>query len=591
MVPSAVLGQVSESPVTAAQILGNSDYSAISFGGFRHVSQEKVPTVTELKEDLRILSALGIKVLRTYKTQKNAHAENLLKAIKELKTEDPRFEMYVMLGVWIDCEGAWTEAPNHEAEDEVENSAEIETAVRLAKAYPEIVKIIAVGNEAMVNWAASYFVRPAVILKWVQYLQDLKKQGDLPRELWITSSDNFASWGGGDVGYQTEDLKELIRAVDYVSVHTYPFHDSHYNSEYWQSPDAEKESSRQATVDQAMDRAIDYAIQQYQKTQQFVHDVDPQKPLHIGETGWSTNDNGLYGEQGSGAADEYKQKRYYDGMRQWSDEAGVSCFFFEAFDEPWKDANNPAGSENHFGLFTVDGQAKFAIWKEFDAANLAKLKRGKDSIRKTFDGNKDKVMQGLLAVSAKPANQYIETTNPDHVIGQPVTANRYCVLVSEASPEVQANETYPSDRLKANIWDGTCQLSINDGHVLEIIPSSNPNQWWGGALEIQAGGKGENLTQFEAGKLNFEIKGTPGASFDVGFQTGQYSAGNQTNNSVTFGPDAKYSVNETWKSYSIPVSTLNRDANLKDVTSLFFIRGGAGISDASIEVRNISFVK
>ncbi|CAN0383495.1 unnamed protein product, partial [Discosporangium mesarthrocarpum] len=33
-------------------------------------------------------------------------AKNLLKAIDELKKEDASFEMYVMLGTWIECQGA-----------------------------------------------------------------------------------------------------------------------------------------------------------------------------------------------------------------------------------------------------------------------------------------------------------------------------------------------------------------------------------------------------------------------------------------------------------------------------------------------------
>ncbi|GIR81542.1 MAG: hypothetical protein CM15mP83_2680 [Flavobacteriaceae bacterium] len=38
----------------------------------------------------------------------------------------------------------------------------------------------------------------------------------------------------------------------------------------------------------------------------------------------------------------------------------VLCFYFEAFDEPWKrGAGKTHGIwEKHFGLFTVDGKAK-----------------------------------------------------------------------------------------------------------------------------------------------------------------------------------------------------------------------------------------
>jgi len=102
-----------------------------------------------LKNDMKILAAMGIKVLRTYNTHYK-QAANLLQAISELKAENTDFEMYVMLGVWIDCQNAWTNtSPNHDAENEEANASEIQRAVGLANKHPDIVKIIAVGNEAM----------------------------------------------------------------------------------------------------------------------------------------------------------------------------------------------------------------------------------------------------------------------------------------------------------------------------------------------------------------------------------------------------------------------------------------------------------
>ena len=205
--------------VTAKDILGNPDYLAISYGGYREKSRDSQPTLAELKEDLKILSAMCVKMLRTYNVQpKSPHASNVLKAIKELKKEDDDFEMYVMLGAWINCKGAFTDSPDHDEEDVEANSAEIARAVALANQYPDIVKVIAVGNEAMVKWAASYFVQPGVILKWVNHLQELKSKAELPQDLWVTSSDNFASWGGGDAEYHVPDLEQLIEAVDFVSL-------------------------------------------------------------------------------------------------------------------------------------------------------------------------------------------------------------------------------------------------------------------------------------------------------------------------------------------------------------------------------------
>ena len=89
-------------PRTAAQILGDTNYLAICYGGYRTNSRDSQPTIAQIKDDLKILHATGIKLLRTYNTQ-YAEASNLLQAIKEIQTEDANFEMYVMLGAWIDC--------------------------------------------------------------------------------------------------------------------------------------------------------------------------------------------------------------------------------------------------------------------------------------------------------------------------------------------------------------------------------------------------------------------------------------------------------------------------------------------------------
>lgn len=393
----------SEEPVkkdkVAADILGNPAYLAISYGGYRETTRDSVPTVNQIKDDLKILAAMNVKILRTY----NVHLEeasNVLKAISELKKEDAAFEMFVMLGAWIDCKNAWTELePDHNLESE-RNAVEIETAAALAKKYPDIVKIIAVGNEAMVRWAASYYVQPSVILKWVNHLQELKKKGELPSDLWITSSDDFASWGGGDPSYQTKDLEELIKAVDYVSMHTYPMHNTYYNPQFWEVPQNEKELTDIEKVDAAMQRALEFAQKQYQDVSTYVKSIDSTKTIHIGESGWTTISDGHYGKESSKAADEYKAGTYYKLMREWTAKDKISLFYFEAFDEQWKDAANPVGSENHFGLINLKGQAKYAIWDLVDAGIFEELTRDGQQITKTYNGDKTALMKD---VSAPPA--------------------------------------------------------------------------------------------------------------------------------------------------------------------------------------------
>ena len=376
---------------TASMILGNPSYPAISYGGYRERTRDVQPSVDDAKEDMRILHAAGFRILRTYDTHLDL-AKNTLEAIKQIKTEDPSFEMYVMLGAWITAANPNTDNVIHNQEDYDFNKYEIDETVRLANLYPDIVKVIAVGNEAMVHWATSYFVTPDIILKWVNYLQGLKKTNQLPENLWITSSDDFSSWGGGGAEYHTNELNELIQAVDFISMHTYPFHNTHYNPYFWQYSDT---TDQEKQINELMQNAKNFAKDQFLAVRKYIDSIDKTKSIHIGETGWATVDTYLYGATGSRAADEYKQAIYFKHMQDLCNELSISCFYFSAFDEPWKDYANIDGSENHFGLFTVDGRAKYALWEMVDNEIFKDLNRGKNSILKSFDGDKDLMMGGV----------------------------------------------------------------------------------------------------------------------------------------------------------------------------------------------------
>ncbi len=570
-----------------AEILGNPDALAFSYGGYRERSRDTVPTVEQLKDDMRTLAALGVKVIRTYNTQQYGQAANLLAAIDQLRDADPDFEMYVMLGAWIDCEGAWTPSPNHEAESLANNSAEIAAAVAFANDYPDIVKFIAVGNEAMVQWATSYFVRPNVILKWVEHLQGLKVSGGLPSDVWITSSDNYACWGGEAV-YRTPDLEALIEAVDFVSLHTYPFHDTHYNPAFWFTPEEEQGLSVEERADAAVLRALDYAKTQYSVTAEHIKRYAVDKPIHIGETGWATLASTSYGATGSQAADEYKQRRYYEAMRDWTNSAGISCFYFEAFDEQWKDQGNLLGSENHFGLINLKGQAKYALWDAIDAGAFDGLTRDGAPITKTYGGDESALLADLLEVPArsKYSDRSLPTVNKARTLGDPVTEGAYVVLHNSLDPDRALNATYPSVPARLNVWEGTCAMEITEDDVIQVFTGTGA--WWGCALELQGGGQGEHLGRYASGRMHFELRGDPQAAFELGFQTGTFAAGNQTNNFVTFGPEGAKTVTEAWASYSIPIDALRRGADLTDVTSVLFLRGAQGIL-YEVEVRNIWF--
>ena len=148
---------------------------------------------------------------------------------------------------------------------------------------------------------------------------------------------------------------------------------------------------------------------QYESVKSYMENLGVDKPIHIGETGWASISTGHYGPEGSKACDEYKEAIYYKHMRDWTNDAGLSCFYFEGFDEPWKGGPNTGNSEKHFGLLTVDGKAKYALWEMVDNGTFDGLSRNGNPITKTFNGDKDAMMETVLVPPVKETTSEIAT--------------------------------------------------------------------------------------------------------------------------------------------------------------------------------------
>ncbi len=338
-----------------------------------------------------------------------------------------------------------------------------------------------------------------------------------------------------------------------------------------------------------MIRARDYAISQYQSVANYMKSIGINKPLHIGETGWASLDNSSYGPKISKAADEYKEKLFYDLIREWSNKEKISCFYFEAFDENWKDFGNVSGSENHFGLFTLESKAKYALWELVDKGVFNGLKRNGKPISKTFEGNEKTILDGLFAPPSQNeiGTLEIKTTNNNRKPGQEVTEEKYVLVHESIVPNQKNSTTYPSANLKLNAWEGTCGIKMSKAGVIEV--TTGMGSWWGCALELQSGGVGENLSNFNQGYLNFDIKGTTTSSFKIGFQTGMFAKGTQVNNTQIFSPNSDFSISNEWKSFSIPIAKINKGANLTDVTGLIFLLGDSNFDSKSIFIKNIYY--
>jgi exo-beta-1,3-glucanase (GH17 family) len=193
----------------------------------------------------------------------------------------------------------------------VDNAAEIERGVALAREYDDIVVAVNVGNEALVIWNDHMVPLESVI----DYVRQVRAAIEQP----VTVADNYEWW--------IQDGAPLAAEVDFLGIHTYPA---------WE----------EKTIDEAMPYTID--------NMQRVRDALPGKPMAILEAGWASTAV----EFGDRASEE-AQARYFNEIDEWAKETNTTVFFFEAFDEPWKgNPANPDGAEKHWGLFFEDRTPK-----------------------------------------------------------------------------------------------------------------------------------------------------------------------------------------------------------------------------------------
>ncbi|MGP8175940.1 MAG: glycosyl hydrolase family 17 protein [Terracidiphilus sp.] len=271
--------------------------NAIDYSGYREGQNPqllKFPTQLQILEDLKILRRHW-KLIRLYGGDQ--HSQDVLEVIQQNK-----LGIKVLLGVWLDGK------PGKEGE----NAAQIATGIRLANTYKKIVIAMAVGNEIIVSWSDHKLTED----KAIEYVEQVRKSVSCP----VTVAD--------DVLYWRQPEAKLVEHVDFILLHAYPM---------WGREN--------------IDTALSSTIKHYESVRQ----AHPGKTIVFGEVGWASFTVG--DQHAPRAGDEKKQKRYFEEISAWAKANGVTTFFFEAFDEPWKGT----GTEGHWGLFSAERKAKLAM--------------------------------------------------------------------------------------------------------------------------------------------------------------------------------------------------------------------------------------
>lgn len=472
-----------------------SSRKAVSYSPFRSTNRDtETVTAANVKQDLELLAAGGFRLIRLFDSS-DAVAKLTLQVIK-----DNGLDIKVMLGIYV-VNG-----------NDAFNQAEVARGIALANAHRDQVLAVSVGNETMVNWSFNP-ITPEVMAGFITTVRNAITQP-------VTTDDNWAFYASAP--------RAILDVIDFAAVHTYPLLDSIYNATLWDWQQANVPAAARAQA--MMDAAVAAARKDYSAVRTYLDSIGKTTmPIVIGETGWKAVASG--GEVSR--AHPVNQKMYFDRLVTWGNEfkaAGAgpaAIFYFEAFDEPWKQA------DDKWGLFNVNRQARYVV-----------------------QGLYPSTIWESGAYTAADALYYVPLTG-----NGTVTASRYTLYANTTTP----NEAKPAEPALWNAWEnGTTGLATEVATTsapadpvssIEITPK--PASWgWGLALSLPT--TAEDLSQFSAtGRLNFSIKTTYPGAIEVGFLTGSATSGSAYDVYLAIQPGEYGYLNDgNWHTVSIPISAI-----------------------------------
>ena len=210
------------------------------------------PTREQVREDLEIVRKHW-SLLRMYAV--GPEAETALQLIRAEK-----LPLKVMLGAWIAMEAKLGEGGavlEDYPQARAANRMQVDTLIRLANEYPDIVPVITVGNETQVFWSAHKV--PADTL--IRYIREVRAATKVP----VATADDFNYWN-------KPESRTVAREIDFIVTHIYAM---------W--------------AGQPLDRALPFTQEKYAEVAQ----MHPGFVIVLGEAGWATQ-RGRAGETHQG---------------------------------------------------------------------------------------------------------------------------------------------------------------------------------------------------------------------------------------------------------------------------------------------------
>ncbi|MFO1341483.1 MAG: hypothetical protein U1F53_25240 [Burkholderiaceae bacterium] len=494
--------------------------------GPQDLAGETIPKAN-IRQDLDLLLAAGFRLIRLFDSSDKV-ARQTLEVIR-----DNGLNLKVQLGAFV------------VAGDETASRAELARCVALANEFADIVLAVSVGNENMVSWSFNK-IDTALM---ADYLRTVRDQITQP----VTTDDNYAFWSSAP--------NVITDRIDFASLHTYAELDTYFDPTRWEWKKRDVAADSRAVA--MMDAAIAETKRQYQEARAYLDSKGlSYLPITVGETGWNAVDLGRLKFR----AHPVNQKMYLDRLDAWTAEGRAGAgpkqvFYFEAFDEPWKQG------DDKWGLFNKDRQARYAI----QAINANGSAAGTatwnwEPLIPANDANSDGVYTEADASYFQPP-----------VVNDPVTASRYTLYSDKpvGSDEVFAAGLRwdPFDGVTAGYGEVTTTYGPGDAtHSFQISPTPASYGW--GLLRYSASNTTENLSGYANGTINFLVSTTYPGKIEVGISTDTQDREPQEAY-LQFEPGTYgYCTTGAWCSVSIPLKdflAVNPKLDLSLVLSRFVI--------------------
>jgi exo-beta-1,3-glucanase (GH17 family) len=247
-----------------------------------------VLTPGRIQTDLALL-AQDFETIRTYSVT----------GLEEIPQVARQNGLKVYLGAWV-------------SRDPISTQKELDALVSLARANPDIVKGLVIGNETLLRGEVTAD-------QLIGYIPQVKQQlPDLP----ITYADVWEYWIKNP---------QLVNEVDFVTIHILP---------YWEDEPIN------------VHQAIEHLANVRQEVEHLLGQIG-QKPLLIGETGWPSQ--GRWREEA--VPSRTNQAQFMREFINLATEKNWDYNLIEAFDQPWKRANEGTVG-GYWGLWDADRNNK-----------------------------------------------------------------------------------------------------------------------------------------------------------------------------------------------------------------------------------------